>query len=129
MRRKWLFLITCGALLLSSLTLNDAHATSPSNLPSFNQNSPGINFDGGAYSTIEISANPNFEVGCDDFTIDWWQKASSQQSSYPRLFQFGNHLMTITLLRFLVLKVQLHQMITQLLAVFYLELDMTQMIL
>lgn len=90
MRRKWLFLITCGALLLSSLTLNDAHATSPSNLPSFNQNSPGINFDGGAYSTIEISANPNFEVGCDDFTIDWWQKASSQQSSYPRLFQFGD---------------------------------------
>ena len=88
MRRK-LVLLACSALFIQSALINVAQAEVPG-LPAFSQSSTGIYFDGQATSSIKVSANTEFEVGCHDFTIDWWQKAPKLQSLYPRLFQFGS---------------------------------------
>jgi outer membrane protein OmpA-like peptidoglycan-associated protein len=89
MRRKMVLLLACSAVLIQSSAITVARAEIPG-LPTFSQSSTGIYFDGLATSSIKVSKNSNFEVGCNDFTIDWWQKAPILQNLYPRLFQFGS---------------------------------------
>jgi outer membrane protein OmpA-like peptidoglycan-associated protein len=88
MRRKMVLLLACSAVLIQSAAITIARAEIPG-LPTFSQSSTGIYFDGLATSSIKVSKNPEFEVGCNDFTIAWWQKAPTIQNLYPRLFQFG----------------------------------------
>lgn len=59
-------------------------------LPNFDPNSAsGVYFNGEANSTIQVSTGADFEIGCNDFTVSWWQKATYPQIRYGRLFQFG----------------------------------------
>ena len=88
MRKNIAFLLCVLAVLTQSAGFTVARAVVPA-LPTFDQNSTGIYFDGDATSTIQVPANTNFDVGCHDFTIAWWQKAPTIQNLYPRLFQFG----------------------------------------
>ena len=88
MRKNIALLLCVLAVLTQSAGFTVARAVAPA-LPTFDQNSTGIYFDGDATSTIQVPANTNFEVGCNDFTIAWWQKAPTIQNLYPRLFQFG----------------------------------------
>jgi hypothetical protein len=64
--------------------------SAPVNIATFSQNETGIKFSGGDTATLSVAASNSFNVGDGDFTIDWWQKAPSTQSIYPRLFQFGD---------------------------------------
>ena len=76
-------LLACSAVLIQSAAITIARAEIPG-LPTFSQSSTGIYFDGLATSSIKVSKNPEFEVGCNDFTIAWWQKAPTIQNLYPR---------------------------------------------
>jgi hypothetical protein len=59
-------------------------------LPTFNPSSAaGVYFNGEANSTIQVNTGADFEIGCHDFTVSWWQKATYPQIRYGRLFQFG----------------------------------------
>lgn len=88
MRKNIALLLCVLAVLTQSAGFTVARAAAPA-LPTFDQSSTGIYFDGDATSTIQVPANTNFEVGCNDFTIAWWQKVPTIQNLYPRLFQFG----------------------------------------
>ena len=72
-----------------SISVSSARAIGPT-LPAFNPNSAtGVYFNGLFDSTIQVSTGPDFDIGCGDFTVSWWQKASNPQIRYGRLFQFG----------------------------------------
>ncbi|MEY3387638.1 MAG: hypothetical protein RI944_411 [Actinomycetota bacterium] len=85
MRKYLAIFLPILMLLTQGINLTFANATTPS----FSQSSTGIYFDGSSTSYLEIASNSNFELGCNDFTIAWWQKAPKNQTLYPRLFQFG----------------------------------------
>jgi hypothetical protein len=81
----WLILLMVG---LGTFTPS-AKAVGPV-LPTFDPNSStGVYFNGEANSTIQVSTGADFEIGCNDFTVSWWQKATYPQIRYGRLFQFG----------------------------------------
>ena len=90
MRRSVAVLVTAASLLFQLIGIGPSNAT---NLPTFDPTSAstkGMYFDGGDNSNVQLAANPKFDIGGGDFTVDWWQKATRAQLNYPRLFQFGD---------------------------------------
>lgn len=83
-KNLWLKIVLLALLLQNSLP-----TFASGNTTAFSQSSTGIYFNGASTSNIEVPANSNFDIGCQDFTISWWQKAPKFQDLYPRLFQFG----------------------------------------
>jgi hypothetical protein len=62
MRKNIALLLCVLAVLTQSAGFTVARAVAPA-LPTFDQSSTGIYFDGDATSTIQVPANTNFEVG------------------------------------------------------------------
>jgi hypothetical protein len=87
MRRVTQVALTAILLLTYFLPIQSANAI----LPAFDpETSRGIYFDGQSSTYVQCALNPAFDLGSDDFTIDWWQKKSETQTAFwPRIFQFG----------------------------------------
>lgn len=48
-------------------------------------------FDGTASSNLSVPNDPDFRNGTGDFTIEWFQYATTVGNSYPRIFSIGSY--------------------------------------
>ena len=90
MRYRLRVLISISLILCLFPGLFVPASSAPVTIATFSQNETGIKFSGGDTATLTVPSNSSYDVRNSDFTIDWWQKAPSGQSIYPRLFQFGD---------------------------------------
>lgn len=48
-------------------------------------------FAGGTNNNLSIPNDADFRLGTGDFTVEWWQLATTGGNSFPRLFSIGSY--------------------------------------